>query len=364
MDITALFKAEGTHLFWARFDDKRVVGRPTGQAFEQDRSYVVVRLAEMYLGRSRTLWRKFSPLLHAFTSYDGDKQEEHAVVGPGQLQELGEANLDRVIVLNTRVAGPTPYRGGEVSVLVGLYSVPREDAAAALISTVGALAGVAGGAAATAGQLLQLVKSGVDSILGLGSTKLCLGVRDTFGVGNPLRTGFHVGIGAPESDVPTDRLWLRDGRLIAGPTPPAGSAYTGHDYFVLQLEAPDRRVDWPGLPGLSEFEGRFSEVLKDSNRDPAAKRVELGRLWPEFTEALRTSPHLTRYDAGQIANDVESDLKARLKAIDEGNPFETRAWGAEQAKPRPPEALDFAEIPQYGKGQPEVGERALAQAQF
>ena len=178
-------KAEGTHLFWERMADDRVAGSPTGSGFEIDRSYVVVRLAEMYLGTTRTLWRKFSPLLHAFTAYDADKHEEHTVAGPGQLQELGESNLDRVMVFNTRLAGPRPYRGGDVSILSGLYSVPREDAATALLATVGAMAGIAGPGAAVVPQLANLVKTGVDSILGLGTTKLRLGISDTFAGDRP-----------------------------------------------------------------------------------------------------------------------------------------------------------------------------------
>jgi hypothetical protein len=318
----------------------------------------------MYLGTTRTLWRKFSPLVHAFTTYDADNHEEHNVAGPGQLQELGEANLDRVMVFNTRIGGPRPYRGGDVSLLAGLYSVPREDAAAALVSTIGALAGLAGPGAALVPEVAALVKTGVDNILGLGSTKLRLGISDTFAGVNPIRTGYHVGVGAATTEVPRDRLWIRDGRLVTGPNPRAGTPYGGHDYFVVHVEAPDRRADWPGLPGLLGFEARFSAVLADSQRDDAAKRSEMGAIWGSFSEALTTSPHLTRYDAGQIANDVQTDLKKRLDALGSGNPFETRAFGSDRVEERPPERLDFGDIPQYGDARPETGEKAIASLGF
>jgi hypothetical protein len=364
LDLASLFRTEGVHLFWMRMADDRVAGGSSGQPLEADRSYVVLRLAEMYLGSSRTLWRKFSPLVHAFTSYGSDKREEHGIAGPGQLQELGDANLDRVIALNTRLAGPTPYRGGDVTVLMGLYSVPREDSAAALVATVGALAGIVGGGAVGAAQLAQVIKSGVDGILGLDGTRLRLGVRDSFAIDNPLRTGFHVAIGAPENEIPRDRLWLRDTRLVEGPSPVAGRGYVGQDYFVLRLDGPDRRSDWPGLSALGDFEGRFSAVLSNTTLDDATRRAELGRIWPEFTEALRMSDQLTRYDAGQIANDVKTDLQARLRAISGGNPFETRSWGTDEVRARPAGMVDFADVPQYGAGQPEAGERSLTSVAF
>lgn len=368
MDLLSLFRAEGSHLYWERMPDDHIAGGQSGSALEIDRSYVVIRLGEMYLGTTRTLWRKFSPLVYAFTTFDADKHEEHNVAGPGQLQELGDANLDRVMVFNSRLVGPRPYRGGDVSVLAGLYSVPREDAAAALVSTVGALATLAGPAGAAVPQVATLLKTGVDNILGLGSTKLQLGISDTFTSAgasvNPIRTGFHVGVGAAAGEVPRDRLWIRDGRLVTGPNPIAGTPYGGHDYFVLQIEAPDRRSDWPGLPGLVDFEGRFSSVLADNQRNDAAKRSEMGAIWQSFSEALTTSPYLTRYDAGQVANDVQTDLKKRLNALGSGNPFETRGFGRDKVEVRPPEHLDFGDIPQYGDRRPETGESALATVSF
>ena len=358
MDILEIFRKEGEHLFWRRIDDRRISERPSGEAIGADEAYLQIRLAEMYLGRTRTLWRKFSPLVHAFIARDNN-EELHAVAGPGQLQELGEHNLDRVIVLNVRLVGPIPYKGGEVRILAGLYSVPREDAAVALVSTVGALAGVAGPNAVAATEIVNLVKSGVDSILGLGTTKLRLGINDTFGGSNALRSGFHVGIGAAEAQVPFRQLGIREGRLVVGNSLLLAGPYTGEDYFVLHLERLARRSDWPGLPGVMEFEEQFKAILKgDGNAD--AKRAELATRWPKFREALLTSPFLTRFDAGQIANDVSNDLQERLRALESDNPFiETRGWGTDQIEQRVPADVDFASVPEYGKGDRREGERAL-----
>src|SRR6266567_4699644 len=148
MDVFALFRQEGQRLFWQRLADNRVLGRLSGEPIRADEAYVAVRLAGMYLGSSRVLWRKFSPLVHAFVGY-GNGGTQHAVAGPGQLQDLGEANLDRVMVLNVRLIGPVPYKGGELTLLAGLYSIPRGDAAAALWSTLSALSLFVDQAAAT-----------------------------------------------------------------------------------------------------------------------------------------------------------------------------------------------------------------------
>jgi hypothetical protein len=357
MAVLEIFRQHGQHLFWRRLTDDRVLGRPSGEPITADETYVVIRLAEMFLGTSRMLWRKFSPLVHVFVE-STNGTDQHSVVGPGRLQELGDTNLDRVIVLNQRVAGPIPYRGGEVGVLCGLYSVPRADATDALVSTLSAVSDLAGPEAAAAVKMAEVLKAGVDSILGLGSTVLRLGIRDTFGGGgNPLRSGFHIGLGAPPMQVPADRLWLKDGRLHEGSSAALARPFTASDYLVLQIERLDRRPDWAGLPGLAEFETRFSEVLRGAG-DAAAKRNGLAQIWPSFREALVGSPNLTQFDAGQIADDVRTDVKARLDALDAGALFETRAFDGGRRQGSAVE-VDFALIDTLGRGTREAGERAL-----
>lgn len=355
MDILAVFRSRAQLLFWHRLDDDRVKGRPTGEPIVSEEAYATVRLAQMYLGTSRILWRKRSALLHGFVRV-GDGAEQHTVAGPGQLQELSERNLDRVVVLNHRLAGPIPYRGEEITVLAGLYSVPREDTAAALVTTVGTLAGLVGGPSlVAAGEIAKVVKTGVDSILGLAETELRLGVNDTFSAANPLRSGFHVGIAAPAARVEARRLGLRDGHLVFGNALPLADPYQANDYFVVHVERLQRRPDWPGLPGLGQYEERFKTILS-SGKDKTALYAELAALWPEFREALVNSPHLTRYDAGEIAEDAQADLKERIEKIVTGNPFEPRAFDGGRTQRLDPRAMDFAAVPERDAQQPAAGE--------
>ncbi len=346
MDIGAIFKKEGTHLFWKRLDDGHVAEGGAGQAIEFDEAYFTVRMKEVFLGRIRLLWRKSYPVLHSFTEYAG--QEDHAIAGPGHLQELGDVNLDRVITLNYRLTGPTPYKGGDVSILVGLYSVPGHDAAKALISTISTLASFGGPQFGQAAQIAGLVKDGVDKILGLGDTKLQLGVRDSFFPdGNPLRSGYHVGIAAPTAQIDVPALWLKEGRLVKGADPIASRPYEEHDYMVLAIERSDRRDDWPLLPGLNEFNARFGGIMGDSKLDANEKGKRLNVIWPTFTQALKDSRFLIRPDRERIAGDVQQDLEKRLRAIRAGGPFEIRSWGEAEARPQQPTEFDLADVPEY-----------------
>jgi hypothetical protein len=313
----------------------------------------------VYRGTTRLLWRKRSPLLHGFVRV-GEGEEQHTVAGPGQLQELSERNVDRVIVLNYRLAGPIPYRGEELTVLAGLYSVPREDTAAALISTVGTLAGLVGGPTAVAAtDVAKIVKTGVDSILGLAATELKLGVNDTFSTGNPSSSGFLVGIAAPASSVSVNKLWIEDGHLLEGNSRALADPYQACDYFVVNIERLLRRPDWPGLPGLGQYEGRFKTVLS-SGKDKTALYAELAPIWPEFREALVNSPHLTRHDAAEIAEDVQADLKKRIEKIASNNPFEPRSFDGGPTQQLDPRDVDFAAVPERSPQRQPAGEQPFA----
>ena len=49
----------------------------------------------------------------------------------------------------------------------------------------------------------------------------------------------------------------------------------------------------------------------------------------------------------QIAASVAGDLNARLKAIEEGNPFEARAWSSAKTVSISPTEFDLLDVPPY-----------------
>jgi hypothetical protein len=328
--VGSLFMARSKQLCWLRLADDHVVERNyRAEPIRPNEAYVVLRLREMSLGYARKLWRKYYPVLHGFTQHGG--HEENQLIGPGQLKDLSESNLDRVINLNQRLAGPIPYTGGDLSLVVGLYSVPAGDAAKALIQTVGNLAGLAGLAVGQLPQLAQAVKAGVESIFQLNDCQLQLGVRDTFPGGKPLTTGVFVGIAAPRNEILDFELWLDQARLVKGEDPMAGVPYTAHDYLVLELERRTHREDWATLPGITGFEKKFSDVMRGT-ASPKDKRAQLSALWPEFIQALADSRDLIPPDRQRIQNSVAQDLGNRLRQLETGNPFETRSVASESRR--------------------------------
>ncbi len=344
--VRDVFVKKGEHLFWKRLPVDQIYDAYKEEPIENDQAYFVVRMKEMYLQHTRVLWRKYYPMLRGYVRYAN--KEELSVTGPGQLKQLGETNPDRVVNLNHRLAGPIPYKGDDVTVVAGLYAVPGQDATKALVDTVGQLAALGGVALGQTLAVAGIVKSAVEGIVGMGETSLSLGVEDTFYKGNPFRSGLYLGVSARSSEVKLSELWLKDGRLVQGRDPIVGKPYTDYDYMILEVERRPNREDWPGLPKIAEFNEQFAAVMRDSAVDVKGKKARLGKIWPQFQQALNESPYLITADREQIEVSLSKDLNKRLDAMEKKNPFyETRAWGEPLVRSKSPEEFDFLDVPDY-----------------
>lgn len=307
MGFLEIFRNNAPKKTWVRIPDDHVTGAASGALIQPDDAYFVVRMSEMYLQRTRKLWQKYYPLLHGFTKYQGE--ETHSLAGPGQLRDISDANLDRIAGFNYRLAGPTPFLGEDVDVLVGLYSVPGGDAAKALVDTLSTLSAIPGLGLGGVDEIAGAVKTGVERVLGLNETRLELGVRDSFFSGNPLKAGFHVGIDAEPAQVDLSRLWFDRGRLVVGDRPETAIPYADHDYMVIEIERRETRHDWRGFPEFAPFEQKIASTLSDHGLTQDQKKERLNRIWVDFRQAINGSRNLISRDREQVAASVARKIK-------------------------------------------------------
>ncbi|RKH66670.1 hypothetical protein [Corallococcus llansteffanensis] len=330
--VVSLFAAPPRPLCWFRLADDHVLEKGyRAEPIRPREDYVVLRMREMSLRFARKLWRSYYPVLHGFVRHG--TREENTLAGPGQLKDLSDSHLERIINLNQRLAGPIPYDGGDLSLVVGLYSVPAEEAAKALIQTVTEVAKLAGLALGPAPQLALVVKTGVESIFKLDKCQLQLGIRDTFSGETALTTGVYVGLAAPRDTVRESELWLDKGRLSVGADPIIATPYTQHDYMILAIERRTERDDWGTLPAFSDFEAKSAKIMGGPS-SPPEKRKELNMLWPEFLQALDATRELTPAHRKKLKGAILGDLLSRLTELEQGNPFETRSVNGAPARVR------------------------------
>ena len=285
----------------------------------------------MFLENSRVLWLKLSPLAHATVNMVGRTQPtmEAAVIGPAQFGDLAMAPADRLLTLNQRLAGPTVWNGGDLAIAIGLFAVPRDEAAVALLNTLSQVASLVMPGMGQGLEVAKIVKSGVEGVIGLDKTQPVLAVKDAFadprtadkdrGAGQCVL----VGIGTDQAKVNFDQLWVKDGRLWTGSNALALKPYEDFDHVLVAIERGAAREDWRGLPSLAAHETAFDKVLWDTGLKREEAEAKLNEVFGEFDGDLTAEPGLTGPDKERIRGQVIAEIRVRLER--RGGPFGSKA---------------------------------------
>ncbi|MEH7911804.1 hypothetical protein V7798_32105 [Rhizobium laguerreae] len=360
--LRSLFARDGTSLGHVWIPDGHVIDAnnqpvqfPTSYAVED--AYVMISLAEMFLKHTRVLWREFYPVVHSFITY-GNAQAPQAVgtvAGPGQLKDLGTANLDKVIPLAFPLAGPIVYDGQNIEALLGLYAVPAKDGAAILINTLSQLSSIVPQLAA-ATQVAGVLKTGTEQMLGIDGTQLKLGLHNSFfpvtgGEGFIARPGFALAVSKPSNKVDSKRMWVVNGRLRIGDNPISAQAPDDFDYMLIQFYAGPPRVNiWGTIPSLADHTPAFENALK---ADAATRRTAVNLAFSVFESELAKSRDLTKSDKSAVRALVAQDLKDRVLALETGSLFELKSFGSEDVVREDPALFRPHKIELTGETRPE-----------
>src|SRR6266849_9521759 len=130
-----------------------------------DRAYVQIWLRRMWIVKTGKLWKKYYAAIHSETE-TSEASFKQLIMPPG-VRDVPASQLDRVIVENQLLMGPTPYRGGNLKVNVALLSVKSADFAGPfleVLSDLGAAAGVP--YVSLAQPFLKPLTKGVDLLTG------------------------------------------------------------------------------------------------------------------------------------------------------------------------------------------------------
>jgi hypothetical protein len=318
--LDKIWHTPNRQMAWGRIPSNHVIGAKAAAAFVPNDDYFVVRLGSMFLKDSRVLWLKLSPLAHALITSKGRSalKSETAVIGPAQFGDLASAPAARSVILNQRLAGPTVFRGGDIDIAAGLFAVPKDRAATVLLDTVGKLSALAVPGLAQTLELAQVVKAGVEGLIGLDGTKPVLGVKDALmgaasaNAGQEAAPCVLVAIAAPAAEVDFNTLWVREGRLLQGKSADSLQFYEASDHLLVTIERGAPRQDWRGLPELTPHESTFDGILRAEVAKADAIQ-QLNAAFSAFDADLTSEEELTDADKARIRGEVVAELKARLE---------------------------------------------------
>ncbi len=302
-----------------------VVAIPAGQCFPaasvgdaviRDRDYFSITINELFLIDARFGLATFDPLVVATTSFIyGDRRiSVPSIVGPSLLKQDGKRLPQGVVLHDTTVAGPYPFRGGPVAISLVLYRVRHRDYAKDLLRLVESVWGAIG-ASADMGLLSKVggpLIDGLDDLLGMSETEPIAGHRIELGPSKPagFRTCFSALIDGNQTPV-VDHLRVEGGRLRISTGAGESEKFTAADYVLYSVARSKARYDERTLPFYPIYERALKTAASGGDDAWKAAKASFAELWQQMI----TSPDLTKEQAHQLLAVWRSDL---LRARDEG----------------------------------------------
>lgn len=305
-----------------------------GYPIRRNEMYFTVRINEMYLSDNREWWSVYDPLVVVVCEFDhgSERVVVPTVVGPNLIQKQAPNDRPRhgVVLLDTRVTGPHPYRGGDLDISVAFYQVQRANHARTLLKVVDTLSTSLG----DPGQMQTIAKAGaallegVEGLLGMAETTYLAGLRMSLANTpvTPLTAGFSALITpkAPDNaqlSVIERRLHVQSGGKVA--------PYRNSDFVLLSVTGDEARGDESKLPFYPLKTAALAAIW---DGDGGLERAKANLI--AAYQQMRTSPDMTAAEAGRLFDAwlAEFELEKKRLATTRSLPVEEQKSEGRRAK--------------------------------
>ncbi len=247
----------------------------------------------------------FYGTVHSFISINhqsGNIAKFNSLTTPSELSNIDSIHVDRVIRMNSRLLGPIPYRGGDVEMQLGLFSIKGENLAGPYLQLLQTMAKTAGVSYINmALPFVEPIVSGINLLCGAqNDSVLEIGLSDT--IDKP-ETGYFVVMRAPRGTISLSDLRLdQDSKLVDG----SGKLIADYPYIVFSVEASDHRPDWANIPEIADAHNKLIEAVH--SRDSG----KVNDAFSAFRITTITNPDLFSSDAEAIVKEVDNDVSKAL----------------------------------------------------
>lgn len=224
--------------------------------FTAGNHYLTVRVNELFLCRQRQWFVTSMPMVFAQTelTYGTGSISVPFVVGPALVGKSAQELPQGMLFQNTRVAGVYPYVGDRLSLTLVLHRVVRQNHAQQLLGLLNSLGAAFDVSTALAPYLriAGVIEDGLETLLGLdGGPELGLHKEFDTNAGDDFGPGYFVLLG--EELAASDKLWVRNHRLLAGPDEDHLVPVRDRDYALYSITQTPRRDDIESLPWFASL---------------------------------------------------------------------------------------------------------------
>jgi hypothetical protein len=316
----------------------------SGTDINKDKSYLTLTVNELFLSEARRWWTQYQPMAVFATSFvqGGTTITVPAVVGPSLLEQPGKKLPQGLLLNDIEVAGPIPYRGGNLTISVLLYRVQHTNHAKDLLKVVEGVSNAIG-PAADLGMLTKVggaLMDGLGSLLALGDTEPIMGQRFTMSPVGPggMKTFYAALIGSG-SQVTPDSLSVDYGKLRSG-VGQNTSEFTTDDYVLYSLSAPSRRTDESTLPFYPLFQRAKQDAFRGGDVNWKSAKATFSEVWQQMS----VSPDLIPEQAEELFEDWRKTLLAEKQRGEKIRVLSVGEKSAPDADPRTQKAVSVLDM--------------------
>lgn len=306
--LNRLLRTRTTDWTFDRLRESQVPDGLPHVPLKPEASYVSIFVRSMRIVDVRRGWTKFYPSVYSYVSLlhrdEGEKAEFQVVASPSKLEELDVHRVERVIRLDQRILGPVPYRGGDLTLELGLFSIKSVELAKPFLAVLEQMATVAGVSfVAAAKPFIAPLRKGVELLTDSSDLNLEVGLSKLF---SRPETGYFFVIRAESGRVEVSKLRVRDndGRLVDD----TGRVLADYPYLVFSIEASEQRDDWFLIPDVAKAYKELQQAVRSGRRNDAEWALTV------FKRTVLTSPDLLTRDASRLAKEVEGEVALAMPA--------------------------------------------------
>ena len=301
--LSKIRRTKAEQWFCGRVEDKKSGNFEAVEVIPNE-CYLSVFLESLYIGSVRKGLTRFYGTLTSLSSLPsarGGHIQSVVVTTPNGLKDADAKHLARVAIDGMRLFGPAPYRGGDLELEVGLFSVPTSDLLGPYLEVVEDIAGLAAVPfMAAASPFIDPAIKALRLLLGEndGNVELEIGLAKTWAAPEvglfAVARRSSTGVLSYDSD---RRLLTSDGQAIDEP------------HLVLRILISTRRDDWQQIPDLLDAYNDFKNAAIKQDLKQAQFAVEAFRLRTQF------SPDLISSDASRLAAKCFEEYQRAFKSV-------------------------------------------------
>jgi hypothetical protein len=287
-----------------------------GRSIEKDKSYFTVRINELFLHSGREWFTTYDPVVIVTVEfvYGKSKVTIPKVVGPGLISRK-EAEVPQGVLLNDiLVAGPHPFKGGQIGINIVLYRVKKQDYAKALVAFIESVSAVVGAPAdmAALAKIGGTLLDGVEALLNMSDSVPLAGQRIEIDGATTRGLSSSFGILANTLALDLSTLRVQDGRLKvvqSGKTRRLDQV----DYVLYSIGCQDRRAEEATLPFFQLLEEARQAASTPDDKSWMRAKATLLSLYQQMIK----SPDLIEGEVDELMGKFKAELVTKhARALD------------------------------------------------